>query len=127
MKRNIYKVLGFFFYFPSLFIIVYLQYTVFVESGVDIEIKGLIILIVLIYSLWKWLEHKKNVKEIQDKNVMFRVIYTGFKKLITCLGLYYLLKLIDGNIEDLVLTTQLATVSFSLGLFFTILGNRKKK
>lgn len=127
MKRNIQKALGFFFYFPSLFIIVYLQYTVFVESGVDIEIKGLIILIVLVFSLWKWLEHKKNVKEIQDKNVMFRVIYTGFKKLAICVGLYFLLQLIDGNIDDLVLTTQLATASFTLGLFFTILGNRKKK
>ena len=125
--KKLFKILGFLFNYVSLFVIVYLQYTVLVDGGTDIELKGVIIILGSLIGLVKFLEKKKNVLEIQDKSAMFRVVYVGVKRLFMCVGAYWLLMMIDENIADLVLTVQLFTASLILGLFFNVLGNRKKK
>jgi|LGVF01.2.fsa_nt_gb hypothetical protein len=125
--KKVFKVLGFLFNYVSLFIIVYLQYTVFVDSGTNVEVKGVIIVIGATIGIVKFLEKRKNVLEIQDKNVMFRVVYTGFKRLAMCIGAYWLLIVVDENIADLVLTVKLFTFSLLLGLLFNVLGNKKKR
>jgi len=125
--RTVWKILGFLFTFISPFAIVYLQYTVFTEEGMNIELKGVIVVLFSIFSLVKYLEHKKNVLEIQDKSPMFRVVYTGFKRIFITVGLYWIITMIDDNIADLVLTLQLLTATLIIGFLFNVLGNLKKK
>jgi len=125
--RNVYKVLSFFFYFVSPFIIGYLQYTVFISGGLDLEVKGMFILLFAFFFFVKYVEHKKSIAEIQDRHRLAIIIYSGIKRILMVIGMYWILITIDSNIDDLVLTMKLFTITFVIGLFFAILGNKKKK
>ena len=123
--RKFWKVLGFLFNFLSPFIIVYLNHAVMVDGGIDVDVMGLLIVLIALFGLYKYIEHKKNVNEIQDKNAMFRVVWSGGKRILFSVVLWWLLITIDDNIEKLVITVQLLTLTFILGFIFNILGNRK--
>ena len=123
--RKTFKLLGFLFTFIAPFVIVYLNHAVLQEGGVDISTVGLLIIGVSIIGLIKYIEHKTTVLEIQDRNKMFRVIYSGGKKIAITVGLWWAMITITTNIDDLVLTLQLLTFTFTVGLGFNVLGNRK--
>jgi hypothetical protein len=123
--RKTFKLLGFLFTFIAPFAIVYMNYAVLQEGGVDINTVGLLIIGVSIIGLIKYIEHKTTVLEIQDRNKMFRVIYSGGKKIAITVGLWWAMITITTNIDDLVLTLQLLTFTFTVGLGFNVLGNRK--
>ena len=130
MKQNLWKSLAFILYFISPFIIVYFQYTVFTGDEnlgtTIIEKKGLVIFLALVIFLMKYLEKKKNVKEIQDKSPMFRVVYTGFKRLGICIGIIWILQTISANTDQLITTMILFVIVFILGFICDILGAKKK-
>ena len=123
--KKVFKVFGFLFYYISPFVIVYLNHAVMVEGGIDVDVMGLLIVLIAVFGLYKWLEHKKNIREIQDKNKMFILCWNGFKRIGISVILYWLLITIDDNIAKLVLTAQLLTATFSIGFLFTVLGNIK--
>lgn len=125
--KKFFKVLGFLFYYASPFIIVYYNHAVLEDGGYNVDLVGLLIVLVAIFGVFKWLEHKKNIREIQDKSKMFIIIWNGFKRIGSSLLLYWLLCTINDNIAKLVLTIQLLTLTFVLGLIFTVLGNKKKR
>ncbi len=123
--RKFWKVLGFLFNFLSPFIIVYLNHAVMVDGGIDVDVMGLLIVLIALFGLYKYIEHKKNVNEIQDKNAMFRVVWSGGKRILFSVVLWWLLITIDDNIEKLVITVQLLTATFIMGFIFNVLGNKK--
>ena len=123
--KKVFKVLGFLFYYISPFIIVYLNHAVLEDGGFNVDLTGLLIVLIAVFGLYKWLEHKKNIKEIQDKNKMFIIVWNGFKRIGVSVLLYWLLVTIDDNIAKLVLTMQLLTLTFIIGFLFTVLGERK--
>lgn len=125
--RRFFKVLGFMFNFFSPFVIVYLNHAVLVEGGTDVDSLGLIVILFAVIGLIRYIEHKIKVYEIQDKNKMFLVMWNGSKRIVFAIGLWWLMITIEANVDKLVLTLQLLTVTFILGLFFNVLGNRKKK
>jgi len=125
--RKTFKVLGFMFNFFSPFVIVYLNHAVLVEGGTDVDSLGLIVILFAVIGLIRYIEHKIKVYEIQDKNKMFLVVWNGGKRIVFAIGLWWLMITIEANVDKLVLTLQLLTVTFILGLFFNILGNRPKK
>jgi small-conductance mechanosensitive channel len=123
--KKVFKVLGFLFYYISPFIIVYLNHAVLEDGGFNVDLTGLLIVLIAVFGLYKWLEHKKNIKEIQDKSKMFIIMWNGFKRIGVSVLLYWLLVTIDDNIAKLVLTMQLLTLTFIIGFLFTVLGERK--
>ena len=123
--RKIFKVLGFLFTFIAPFVIVYLNHAVLKEGGIDVNTTGLLIIMVSVIGLIKFIEHKTTVLEIQDRHKMVRIIYSGFKKIGITVGLWWLLVTITANIDDLLVTLQLLTTTFSIGLLFNVIGNRK--
>ena len=124
MKR-FFKVLGFLFYYFSPFVIVYLNHAVLVDGGFDVDVLGLIIVLGAVFGVYKYIEKRKNLNEIQDRNKMFIICWVGFKRVLSMIGLYWLLVTVDDNIDKLVLTVQLMTASFVLGFIFNVLGNKK--
>lgn len=125
--RKTFKVLGFMFNFFSPFVIVYLNHAILVEGGTDVDSLGLIVILFAVIGLIRYIEHKIKVYEIQDKNKMFLVIWNGGKRIVFAIGLWWLMITIEANVDKLVLTLQLLAVTFIVGLFFNVLGNRKKK
>ena len=123
--RNTFKIFGFLFYYISPFVIVYFNHAVLVDGSIDVDVTGLIIVLSAVIGLYKWFEHKKNIKEIQDKSKMFIIVWNGFKRIGISILLYWLLITIDDNIAKLVLTMKLLTATFIVGFIFTVLGNRK--
>ena len=78
-----------------------------------------------VFGVYKYIEKRKNLNEIQDRNKMFIICWVGFKRVLSMIGLYWLLVTVDDNIDKLVLTVQLMTASFVLGFIFNVLGNKK--
>ncbi len=124
--KTVFKILGFMFYYFSPFVIVYFNHAVFADGGFDVDMLGLIIVLGSFFGLYKYIEKKRKLNEIQDKNKLFIIIWVGVKRLLTMLALYWVLVTVDDNIDKLVLTVQLMSISFVLGFIFSILGNKKK-
>jgi|LGVE01.1.fsa_nt_gb hypothetical protein len=127
MIKRIFRILGLLFTYVSPFIIVYLNHAVLVSGGTDIDTIGLIIVLGTFVGIIRFIEHKIKVYEIQDKNKMFLVMWNGSKRIVFAIGLWWLMVTIEANVDKLVLTLQLLTVTFMIGLFFNVLGNRKSK
>ena len=123
--KSVFKVLSFFFYFIIPFIIGYVQYTVINDGGLDLEVKGIFILLFAFFFAVKYVEHKKGVAEIQDRHRLAIIIYSGIKRITMVLGAYWIFDAIGDNIVDLKYTMMAFTVAFALGLFFAVLGNKK--
>lgn len=113
------------FYYFSPFFIVYLNHAILVDGTLDVSVIGLIIMVGSIFGVYKFIEKKKNLSEIQDKSKMFIVCWIGIKRVLMTIILWWGLVTIRDNIDRLELTIQLLTVSFTLGFIFNVLGNRK--
>lgn len=124
--RKVFKVFGLLFTYISPFIIVYLNHAVLTEGGTDVDTIGLIIVLATFVGIVRFIEHKIKVFEIQDKNKMLLIVWSGFKRIALTVSVWWLLITIEANIDDLVLTIQLLTVTFIIGFIFTVLGNKKR-
>jgi len=125
--KHIFKVLGFIFNYFSPFVIVYFNHAVLVDGGVDYGILGMIIVIGGVFGIYKYVEKKKRLSEIQDKNKLFITVYNGIKRLLITFALWWILRTINNNIGDLILTVKLFTLTFIVGFVFNLLGTRVKK
>jgi len=122
-----FKILGFIFNYLSPFVIVYYNHAVLVDGGVDVGILGMIIALGGVFGIYKYIEKRKRLSEIQDKNKMFITVYTGIKRLLITFALWWILITINSNIGDLILTVKLFTLTFVVGFIFNLLGTRVKK
>jgi len=125
--KHIFRVLGFTFNYFSPFVIVYYNHARVVDGGLDVSVLGLMIVTGGVFGIFKFIEKKKRLSEIQDKNKLFIVVYSGIKKLLITFAIWWTLLTISDNIDALILTVKLFTLTFLVGFAFNLLGTKVKK
>ena len=123
---KLFKVLGFLIGWFAPFGVVYINHVALVEGGYDVDMFGLLIVLVIIVGFVKWVDKRVEVWDIQDKNKVFRLVWTNSKKIILAIGLTWVLYTIEDDIKKIQVTGLLITACLVVGFVFSLLGELKK-
>lgn len=126
MLKKLCKFISFLFATLSLFIVVIYNHAIFEDGSWNVDVIGLIVILVILFITIKRIDKKMDVWEIQDKNKLIRIHWANFKRIMFAVGTWWALVTIENNMGKLILTTQLFILSFGISWIFARLGYTEK-
>ena len=123
---NLFKALGFIIGWVAPFGVIYVNHVYLADAGFDVDMFGLIFIIVLVFGVLKLLDRKTKVWEIQNIHKMFRLNWSNGKKVVLVLILTLGLYTIEDNLPKMQWSAVLISFCFIVGWVFSMIGNIKE-
>ena len=124
---RLFKVIGFIFSWIIPFGVIWLNHVVLEDKSWDVDLAGLVLLLALGIGLLKYIDKKVDVWEIQDRHKIFRINWSGGKRIVMAIGLTWLLLTMEDTLPKMQTSALIITLCFVVGFVFTLLGNLKQK
>ena len=119
---RILKAIGFIIGWLGAFAVVYVNHVMLVDAGYDVDMFGLLLILVITISIIKSVDKKVEVWTIQDKNKTFIIVWTNAKKILIAIFLTWILYTIEDDIVKIQWSGVLITACFIVGFVFSLLG-----
>ena len=126
MLRKLCKFISFLFAYVALIAIVIYNHAIFEDGSWNVDVIGLLVILIILYIIIKRINKEMEVWKIQDKNKLLQIHWLNFKRIMYAVGIWWLLVTIDNNIEKIILTIQLFIISLGLAWLFARLGYKEK-
>jgi len=122
----IWRVLGFVFSWVAPFVVIYLNHIVLTPTTYEVDMFGLLIVLIMLVSFVKWIDNKVKIWKIQDKHKVFILNWEQGKKILLMFTLTWILFTIDKSLPKMQWSALIISFCFVIGYLFTLLGTRKK-
>jgi len=123
---KLFKVLGFTFSWLAPFGVIFVNHVVLVDASWDVDMFGLLLVIILVIGLVKYIDGRVRVWDIQDTKKIFRIVWNNTKKILIAIMLTWMLYTIEDSIGKIQWSGVLISACFIVGFIFTLLGNLKQ-
>lgn len=117
-----FKFLGFIIGWIAPFGVIYVNHVVLVESGYDVDMFGLFLVLIIAIAFLKFVDKKVEVWEIQDKHKVFILNWKSGKKILIAIFLTWILYTIEDDMVKIQWSGVLISACFIIGWFLSLTG-----
>lgn len=119
---KLFKFLGFVIGWIAPFGVIYVNHVVLVESGYDVDMFGLFLVLIIAIAFLKFVDKKVEVWEIQDKHKVFILNWKSGKKILIAIFLTWILYTIEDDMVKIQWSGVLISGCFVIGWFLSLTG-----
>jgi hypothetical protein len=124
---KLFKVIGFIFSWLLPFGVIWVNHIVLEDASWDVDMFGLVVVLIMAIGLIKYIDKKTEVWEIQDRNKIFRLSWGNGKKIVISIALTWLLFTIEDDLSKMQTSAIGITICLVIGFVFTLIGNLKQR
>jgi ABC-type xylose transport system permease subunit len=122
---KVFKVLGFAFTWLAPVAVIYRNHVVLV-NGYDVDMFGLLFILVMVIAFIKWVDKKVELWNIQERNKIFILNWTSAKRLLLASGMTWVLFTIEDDLPKIQVSGLLISICFLIGWIFSLWGEKLK-